>query len=93
MSTFDHPEAFNVLSRVTVNGDKARLEQVLRNFVSNALKFTPNGGRVEVCASVETIDVSTNSVIEDRRDYLRIQVIDSGPGISKVRDGDEGERE
>ena len=52
-----------------VDGDPKRLHQVLGNVVSNAIKFTPEGGRVEIrCAA--------------GHDGLEIQVRDSGIGIS-----------
>jgi len=48
--------------------DTERFLQVLRNVIGNALKFTPEGGRVNV--SVRTID-----------EGLQISVADTGPGI------------
>ncbi|NRF67564.1 PAS domain S-box protein [Aquincola sp. S2] len=50
--------------------DPARLEQVIFNFVSNAVKFTPAGGRIAVRALAED------------GDHFRLEVEDSGVGIA-----------
>ena len=55
-----------------VNGDVAKLTQVVRNLLSNALKFTPDGGSVVMTLSV---DATTQRV--------RLEVQDSGPGIAR----------
>jgi signal transduction histidine kinase len=52
-------------------GDRRRLRQVLLNLLSNALKFTPKGGRVVIAGEV------------DETGSLRLAVKDSGIGIAK----------
>src|SRR5204862_5366595 len=55
-------------SPVTVDGDALRLEQVVVNLVTNAVKYTPAGGRVEVRV--------------ERGDRAILRVIDDGSGIA-----------
>ncbi|MEG4628646.1 ATP-binding protein [Microcoleus sp. AR_TQ3_B6] len=50
-------------------GDANRLQQVVWNLLSNALKFTPKGGRVEIR-------------LERVNSHAEITVSDTGPGIS-----------
>jgi hypothetical protein len=52
-----------------IRGDERKIKQVLLNLLSNALKFTPEGGRVEVRASVtdrmaEVSVTDTNRVLD-----------------------------
>jgi signal transduction histidine kinase len=49
--------------------DRARIQQIVFNYLSNALKFTPDGGRVTV------------RVVPEDADCFRIEVQDTGPGI------------
>ena len=47
--------------------DKFKMSQVLRNFMSNALKFTPEGGTITVRACfvpVETVETNTNTNVD-----------------------------
>ena len=56
----------------TVETDPGKLQQILYNFLSNAIKFTPRDGAVSL--KVEPL--------KDARPMLKLSVIDSGPGIS-----------
>ena len=58
----------------TVRSDPTRLTQILHNLISNALKFTTEGG-VEVRVLCERL--------ADDRARLRFSVVDTGPGISE----------
>jgi CheY-like chemotaxis protein len=55
-------------AEVRMNGDSARLLQIAWNLVSNAVKFTPKGGRVAVS-------------LESDEDRARVMVADTGNGI------------
>ena len=59
--------AFSSIGEV-VMGDRNRMQQVVWNLLSNALKFTPKGGRVHVA-------------IDRVNSHVRITVSDNGQGI------------
>ena len=72
----------NTLHNMVMNADKAKLNQVMRNMLSNALKFTPSGGTVDVNACL--FNRSAYDIASKENQWIRICVTDSGPGISKV---------
>ena len=51
-----------------ISGDSERLQQVMWNLISNAIKFTPKGGRVQV-------------VLQRAESHIEIAISDSGIGI------------
>ncbi len=51
-----------------IEGDPKRLQQILGNVVSNAIKFTPEGGRIEIHCTASD-------------DVVSIEIIDTGIGI------------
>lgn len=57
-------------------GDKLRINQILLNLVSNAIKYTPQGGTVLLC--VEEVPQATLNITE-----LCFTVKDTGIGMSK----------
>lgn len=52
-----------------VRADPVRLDEVLNNLVSNAIKHSPRGGRVVIRLS------------KPDAEYLRVSVFDQGPGV------------
>lgn len=63
-----------------VNVDPDRLAQVLDNLLSNALRFTPAGGRVTLSA-LPGADTLRGASTERGEHTVRFIVKDSGPGI------------
>ncbi len=63
---------FNNCSEVTLHADPARCQQVLINYLSNAIKFSPKQSQIEISDQIDPRN----------KKMLCISVQDQGPGVS-----------
>jgi len=66
--------SMHVPSPLRIMGDCARIRQVILNLVANAIKFTPENGRIDISADMVEVEGSAQ---------VRIAVKDTGIGIKK----------
>ena len=72
--------------KIVIEGDRVKLSQVLRNLLSNALKFTPQGGKMTINCKWEEDQVNsknnkslTEVIVHGK---MVVTVTDSGAGMS-----------
>lgn len=83
------PDSFDPYNIV---GDRIRLSEVIRNVISNALKFTPEDGTIQVTAShipngLPLVEAATvegeEGPLRERAGSILLSVKDTGVGLSK----------
>ncbi|WP_136513601.1 ATP-binding protein [Geomonas edaphica] len=69
----------------SIRGDALRLMQLLSNILGNAIKFTPDGGRITVSSSAKYLLRGPAGSAEGREHhlFLEITVTDTGIGIDR----------
>ncbi len=78
--------ACEVAADVTYTGDPERVEQILVNLVTNAVKFTPNGGRVTLtCGNARTPTPDAEVAAEPAAGWTYFRVEDTGIGVPPER--------
>ncbi|MEN8119942.1 MAG: hybrid sensor histidine kinase/response regulator [Bacteroidota bacterium] len=66
-----------IAENVIVEADKNMLATILRNLISNAIKFTPKNGAITINARL--------MIIEKAQSYAEISIKDNGVGIAKEK--------
>jgi PAS domain S-box-containing protein len=72
----------------TLRGDALRLMQLLSNILGNAIKFTPDGGRITIASSAKYLlrgvpPTEAHAVGREHHLFLEITVSDTGIGIDR----------
>jgi len=64
---------------IEINYEPEKLEKVFLNLLSNAFKFTPEGGKIEIAINCTPLSVVDSKVNKDR--FVEITISDTGIGI------------
>lgn len=77
----------NIGAAYKVLADKNMLKTILRNLISNAVKFTPRNGIIDITADYTNIHSHEKSASNKHtgEKYVRINVSDNGVGIPESR--------
>jgi PAS domain S-box-containing protein len=67
---------------VAMMADRRRLLRVFINLVHNAIKFSPQGGRITVSVHVEAREWADRESLDTSSSQVMIRVADEGPGIA-----------
>lgn len=76
-----------------VRGDRRRLHQIIQNLADNAVKFSPDGGRVEIALTrdgdrvVLSVSDEGPGVLRSEREKIFQRFYQTDPSRSKVRPG------
>ncbi len=75
------------LSLPVLLGDGDRLKQVFLNLMDNAIKYTPENGRIMILATCDEVPSNASTLIRqtnakpEKTKFVKISIIDSGAGI------------
>ena len=92
----DIEDAKDYMDLYNVMGDRCRLGQVIRNVISNALKFTPQNGIIDVTATYVPhglphakymLTPGHEGIVRERAGSIKVSVKDSGVGLSSEQLG------
>ena len=84
--SFKNAISFEERGKLFMYADKQKISQVLRNFVSNALKFTPESGSVTVTMSFEPYEADKEQAVKTSKEgvsfvecgTMHVSILDTG---------------
>jgi len=70
-------EFYSSANKLTTNIDEDKIQKIITNITSNAIKYTPEGGIIK-------LKISTEKSLPENKYLLNVVISDTGKGISKI---------